>query len=305
MQPLPRYVLGFFFTWYNVEHRWLNAAGKPIVTTIPAIGRYNSRDSSVIAWQVSQAKHAGLNGFIASWAGRIDPQDSVIPTVLREANRQGFRLAVMLEHAPDTLAIAERLDDLMKRFASQPAYLRLPDGRAVVFAYIKLVTAAPIAWWRRYVAKHPDMFIAAFADAQTGDDGSTFPAYWYYSYVHDPWAYRDTSRVRATLPGHLKQMARRGLLGERALACTVEPGFDNRNLHDNFPVAVATPFAARTGGAYYTARWRALDQAPCVWVLIASWNEYFEGTNIEPDSIYGDFYVRLTRKLGDAWRAQR
>ena len=37
-------------------------------------------------------------------------------------------------------------------------------------------------------------------------------------------------------------------------------------------------------------------------LLVTSFNEWHEGTEVEPSTEFGDAYLRLTRELGDALR---
>ena len=39
-------------------------------------------------------------------------------------------------------------------------------------------------------------------------------------------------------------------------------------------------------------------------ILVYSWNEYFEGTNIEPTVEFGDTYVDLLGDLISTWKAE-
>jgi len=53
----------------------------------------------------------------------------------------------------------------------------------------------------------------------------------------------------------------------------------------------------RGGGEYYERTWRAaLGSRPDI-VLICTWNEWHEGTEIEPSREYGFSYVRMTRRF--------
>jgi len=48
--------------------------------------------------------------------------------------------------------------------------------------------------------------------------------------------------------------------------------------------------------------WRvAMEQNPN-WIMICSWNEWHEGSEIEPSVEYGDYYIRLTREYADKFK---
>jgi hypothetical protein len=58
----------------------------------------------------------------------------------------------------------------------------------------------------------------------------------------------------------------------------------------------------REEGAYYERQWRSAIEMRADWVVVTSWNEYFENTYIEPSVRYGDRYVALTRLWADRFR---
>jgi Glycosyl hydrolase family 99 len=58
----------------------------------------------------------------------------------------------------------------------------------------------------------------------------------------------------------------------------------------------------RENGAYYDAQWRAALEAGTDWVVVTSWNEWWENTHIEPSVRYGDFYVRRTSEWATRFR---
>lgn len=77
----------------------------------------------------------------------------------------------------------------------------------------------------------------------------------------------------------------------KAWAAGVAPGWDNTRQDNPTKVQVA-----RDGGSYYSRRWEAaLASNPDV-ITVTSWNEWGEGTAIEPGASYGRLYLDITRK---------
>ena len=54
---------------------------------------------------------------------------------------------------------------------------------------------------------------------------------------------------------------------------------------------------ARDGGAFFRETWSAAMATNPDMIMITSFNEWLEGTHIEPSVTYGDFYLNLTREL--------
>ena len=72
-----------------------------------------------------------------------------------------------------------------------------------------------------------------------------------------------------------------------------EPGYDDTQLHRNPQLA---PVVKRRNGQHYRTRIQQALATGASHIIIYSWNEYFEGSTIEPTLEYGSFYVDLTRR---------
>jgi uncharacterized protein (TIGR03437 family) len=88
-----------------------------------------------------------------------------------------------------------------------------------------------------------------------------------------------------------------GSLQTKLAAATVQPGYDERLLANR-----AGKFIEREDGAIYRATWEAAIAADPDWIFIATWNEFWENTHIEPSTLYGDFYLRLTGEYAARWK---
>jgi len=74
-------------------------------------------------------------------------------------------------------------------------------------------------------------------------------------------------------------------------AATVVPG------HDNYLVSGTNRLIEpRRDGGYYLDSWDIALSSNPDWVLITSWNEWYENTQIEPSDCYGTTYLYLTRQ---------
>jgi hypothetical protein len=58
----------------------------------------------------------------------------------------------------------------------------------------------------------------------------------------------------------------------------------------------------RANGAYYRTQWRAAFDNRADWIVITSWNEYLENTEIESTRLYGDLYLTLTKAWNQLFR---
>ena len=77
------------------------------------------------------------------------------------------------------------------------------------------------------------------------------------------------------------------------------PGYDDTRINGRTP----TFAVSRQDGEFYRRTFQgAIDSKPD-WIVITSFNEWLEGTQIEPSKRYGRQYLDLTRTLADRFRA--
>src|SRR5262249_23238033 len=82
----------------------------------------------------------------------------------------------------------------------------------------------------------------------------------------------------------------------RAFVPAVAPGFDDRQ------VRVPGTVVERAGGAAYAQSWQAALSVDPAWILVSSWNEWHEGSEIEPSEQSGRQYLDATRGWADRFR---
>ncbi|TMC29713.1 MAG: hypothetical protein E6J24_16500, partial [Chloroflexi bacterium] len=85
----------------------------------------------------------------------------------------------------------------------------------------------------------------------------------------------------------------------RIWAASAEPGYDDRAI----PGRVGT-FLDRRNGATYRATLDGAAASDPDWILITSWNEWWENTHIEPSVNFGDQYLQITREFAARWKQQ-
>ena len=82
----------------------------------------------------------------------------------------------------------------------------------------------------------------------------------------------------------------------------VGPGYDHSAVPHREPLIVD-----REGGAFYQRGWESLlARHPAVrprLVMVETWNELHEGTEVAPTAEHGYRYVHLTRQYADLWRS--
>jgi len=78
--------------------------------------------------------------------------------------------------------------------------------------------------------------------------------------------------------------------GRRISCATVIPGYDDTKLNRPGP----RPTTDRHAGETYRVLWQEAIAAQPDWILITSWNEWHEGSEIEPSNENGDRELNAT-----------
>jgi glycoprotein endo-alpha-1,2-mannosidase len=304
---VPKQALAFYYGWYgNPEvsgkwHHWKNVdtAAKHIdeSTHYPALGPYDSHDPNIVDTHCREARDAGLTGFIVSWWRRGDFHDQGMPLILDTANKYGLKVTIYYETAPQqddrAEAAAEDLLYIVQKYGGHPAWLKVKD-RPVIFIYGRALGQLKLDGWRKaldeFTAKYPHgaVFIG---DRISPEAAKIFDGI----HTYNPTGLtkgKSVEEIRAwaaeTFPKWVKT-ARAG----RISCITIIPGYDDSVQPSRKP---PRPITDRHDGETYRVLWREAIAAHPDWILITSWNEWHEGSEIEPSVELGDKYLQITKQ---------
>jgi len=271
----------FFYPWYGTLSRdgawqhWGQDGRQPPGAIAsgwyPVRGAYSSSDHAVLRAQMGEIAMAGVDTVIVSWWGPGSPEDARLPLVASAARAAGLRVAVHVEpyegRAPETLG---------------PELRRLAD-RGVSDFYVYDSTSSSDASWKALRAELDG--IRLFAN--TGLPGKALAGGFDGLYTYDVLLFDGSSFPRVCASAR-----RHGLV----CAPSVGPGYDARR---------ATPdprVQPRAEGARYDRMWRAAARARADIVTITSYNEWHEGTQIEPARSAAPGYESYVGAWGQAGR---
>ena len=279
-----RLVLAFYYAWYD-QNTWTSSQ----VPDLP-LAPYVSANRETIARHVDQAQRAGIDAFVLNWWGTGNQTETNLRTLLDVASQKGFRVAVDFDiNSPfmgGVSSYADNLRHLHTVHAAHGAYLRY-QGRPVVFFYN--VSRLAVATWRDLRDQvDPGRDAVWIAEGTDLAYQSVFDGHHLYSIT---WPNRiPPSR---TLPSWGNRVRKYNLnQGTAKLwVATVMPGYDDRKIRP-----VNGFLRTRDGGDYYTQCWQAAIDSRPHWVIINSFNEWPEGSAIEPSQSYGNLYLDLTRE---------
>jgi hypothetical protein len=279
-----RLVLAFYYPWFDAN-TW--KGGK--VPDLPQTP-YNSDDPAAMSRQIDQAKGAGIDAFVVNWWGKGNRTEKNLKAMLDLAGQKGFRVAVDFDiNSPFMGGVGsygENLRHLHAVHTAHPAYLRY-QGRPVVFFYN--VSRLPVGTWQSLRDQaDPERKAVWIAEGTDLKYQAVFDGHHLYSIT---WPNRISPAK--TLPnwgGRVRTYNQENGTAKLWVA-TVMPGYDDRKVRPGNGFA-----RSRDGGEYYKQAWQAAIASKPQWVVINSFNEWPEGSYIEPSQSYGAKYLDLTRE---------
>ena len=297
-------VVAFYYAWFGLD-QWVPSK-VPDTPTVP----YRSSDRSTMIRHVEQAQQAGIDAFAVAWYGpevHNNQTETNFRTILEVAGQRGFRCTVDFEtRSPffhSQADIVNALRYLIDNHAASPAFLRY-EGKPLIFfwAVTNVFTgqgqSAIDAWASIRQQVDPQHNTLWIADGANIEFQRVFDGHHLYNITWNPPASVNTTlnkwgnNVRSYSIEH----------GMRKLwVATVMPGYNDLHIQGR-----SNRFAHdRRNGAYYRETWQAaISSAPDL-IVITSFNEWLEGTQIEPSVSYGGFYLQLTSELSAAFKASR
>lgn len=302
-QPNPQWpheVLAFYYTWYGPARHWgkVDATHHDIEASLhyPVKGAYDSHDPVIIDWQINAAQTHGVTGFIATWWGQNTFEDQAVPLVLHCAEKRNFKVTVYWETAPGKGAnqIKNAVNDLtylLTRYGTNRAFLKV-NGKPVIFVYGRVMGQVPFASWpeviRQVRARAGDFLL--IADGYSERNARIFDGLHTYN-ICDSVKGKTPDELHVWAATHYSNAVKLARENNRIACVTVIPGYDDTKIrHPGLK-------ADRLDGATYRALWDEAIKAQPDWILLTSWNEWHEGSEIEPSLELGDKYLKLT---GDA-----
>jgi hypothetical protein len=255
----------FYYGWYP------SSFNVPGTKYHPTAGHYDSNDIGTVKRQIDQMRYAGMQAGIASWWGPASwpsqqpaykPVDTAFGVGLQAAHGTPFQWAAYFEsggpafgdRSPSTLRAAT--DYIASSYGNDPNYLHI-GGRPVLFVW-------PNAGDGCNMVQRWHDINSGFYVVQKRFDGwqscAGLADSWHeyspnvYSAVLKPWSY------------------------------SVSPGFDR---YDS-----GGPHLARDAGQFDAAV-AAMAAASTQWKLVTTFNEWGEGTAVEPAGEWGTGYLDI------------
>ena len=259
-RPTPQVAI-FYYAWYGApvtDGAWLhwdqggNTPPRAIGSNFyPARGPYSSGQGSVVRAQMREIAATGVDTVIVSWWGPGSLEDARLRPVASAAHAAGLQVAIHVEPW-----VGRTPDGVVKA-------LRGLTGLGIRDVYVYDSSDYPDEEWKAALAGLSGFRVFA----HTSLPGKALKGGFQGLYTYDVLVYDGSSFTR------MCQSAR-----QLGLVCapSVGPGFDSRR-------ATGDPrIRDRSDGRWYDHMWQSAIRASPDVVTITSYNEWHEGTQIEP-----------------------
>ncbi|HWQ14589.1 MAG TPA: hypothetical protein VNL77_17465 [Roseiflexaceae bacterium] len=287
-----RPVMAFYYPWYEPGDWSYDRMSDVAAPT------YSGGDDNAIRRHIQQADDAGIDALICAWFGpgedRINKRCRRLMDLVEQSGRD-IKVAFMPEQAAwpglnSVDALAGALGVLQRELMGRPSYFRF-QGRPVVFWFNPGSLGGPDAWRQLRDRADGGRGQFWFGGTDNFDYLDVYDALYYYDITWE----RAPGAAMASYAGRLQRYNQsRG--AQRPFIGTVMPGYNDLKVRNGHA-------RDRQNGDYYRATWQAVIDRNAAAVVITSFNEFKEGSHIEPSEQYGDLYLRLTRELSDRYRA--
>ena len=315
-KTVSRRVMTFYYPWYGTPDgpggagrtvHWgrIDAAKKDIEasTNYPTLGAYDSHDPKLIDQHCRWARYANIDTFIISWWGHNSFCDRAMDKILDGCRRNGLSACIYYETVPRPQTPQSAADDIIKvlsKYGKHNAYLKV-NAKPVVFVYGRALGQLGLEGWLKAVELVNEKYkggVTAIGDKFSYGSARVFDG------VH---TYNTAGSLRGMRPDEARKWAAGTYqswvqLADKAgkiSAITVIPGYDDTKIRKP-GLAVE-----RYDGRLYRVQWEEAIKANPHWILITSFNEWHEGSEIEPSSQYGRQYLDLTAEYAKSFKAKK
>jgi len=313
----PRVVVGEYHNWYSTGPAWFHwswhgpgpkrnpekiVEGRRELASAhyPAVGPYDSRDERLIEYHIRIAKASGIDVFAIDWYGPNSFEDSTINKYLDMAVKLNFRIAIEYEpkiriewgSGPREYRVNMVISDLryvLSRYVEHPAYFRI-GGKPVIF-YFSPYQLRLEEWVFVFNKLKEEGFEAIHITE--GIDPHLLTVFdcvyeWEPLWIKDAniTAWDRLKEISYTLREYSR------LYPDKCFLAGVWPGFDDVGVYG---WGGGVRKYDRMYGKVYEEQWRVVLEINPDMVMITTFNDWNEGTEIEPSIEHGFKYMDLTR----------
>ena len=295
---------GWHWTMEHYNPSETDENGRPDIAShfMPLTGPYDSGDPILLEYQTLLMKASGIDGVIVDWYGiknyyDYDAINKNTAKVFAAVKKAGLKFAICYEDATVKIlidggqikaedAVAHGQDViryLHEHWFTDEVYLKAGD-RPVLFTFGPQYFKSSTDWQTILSAVEPNPALVTLDGHRVVDELASYP--W-------PPMQGGITLNQAAIDAYLTQFYRKAARGDYIVGGAF-PGF-----YDIYAEAgVGSSYGyldAEDGETFRFTLQMALDQNPDI-VQLITWNDYGEGTNIEPAEEYGYRYLEMLQE---------
>jgi hypothetical protein len=300
------YSLGvYYYPWYFSDFHGRQYLREHLIPRQePVLGEYNDRQESVIGQHLEWSRYAGIDLWVTSWWGPGSAEDiTILNHILRHSELDDNQIAIYYEttgrteNFTDYSKIGSDIAYLAANYFDHPNYFKI-DGKPVLFVYLTRV----LSQWGMLESTLETMHNAA---AESGSSLYVIGDHCFGSPSHDlgdivlldaitnydvygsmgATGFASQSTVDSYYAEQAQWQAHAISVGTSFIPA-VTPGFNDKGVRAGHDPLSRKLGSDREFGSLFTAMIRGAKEQTDAGVgnliMITSWNEWHEDTQIEP-----------------------
>ena len=320
LKDLKGKVFTFYYPWYSSPNgpstrwdHWSDVAEDSIFTSTnyPLHGAYDSNDENIIRSHMAIIKQAGIDGIIVSWWGTDGYEALPLDEIFRVASEFDLEVTLYYESVRD-MSQEWIIDEFLYIYETYPAYQAFMknDGVPVVFVYAVDAYQRTPEFWQGVRDAVESEYGEHIMIGDASDVGflNVFDGFHLYIWLDEGYPELFETCVNNFEVGTsileddvIFQKARDNEdleLTVKPFMTTVVPSFDARSW------GRMDPLVERLDGETYRDYWNVSHNLEPHSILITSWNEWHEGTEMEPSREYGFSYIQMTKEYIEEYKGE-
>ena len=265
----------------------------------PVMGWYDSSDPDLIQYHLSLAEWAGIDAFVSSYWGKEGQEMKNIKTLaeVSKSMNSSVKIALYFEifmanldkkNSSDQIAFLVEEFRFIYQFMTDPRYknqMWFEAGKPVLWIYV--VRAISPEVWSSVLSQLNSENISFFLVADRPVQVSSHIAQFQAQHIYDVYApIRDNNYLK-----QFWKIKEQSAKYKQIMVAGVAPGYNDTVVRGG-----NDPFS-RENGKFYHDRWCDAISLNPDWISITSWNEWHEGTEIEPSIEHGDLALNQTKQF--------
>jgi hypothetical protein len=292
VKPVSDRVHIFYYNWYGAPVQqdgyihWQQGGFTPPddigANYYPELGPYSCSDPAVLKQHMAWIHDAGVGVLSLTGWGRNSYEDRLAGAVLAAAAEAGLKVNFHLEpyEGRTPLSTVEDIRYILAEYGNHPAFYRAAELRNRPMFYIFRSLDDPAPQWKQAIAALRGTAQDTVLIAQTSDLDFIIQAGFDGGYSYDVLTPFKTQRMYLDWADDIVPRFR---AAGKIFIPSVGPGYwDDRAM----PNGASEPPAARTRndgtGRTYRQGWEAAAESGAYFISITSFNEWHEGSQIEP-----------------------